>query len=87
MGLMALAIPHRLDGPGHHHGGTEGTAEGGQWKRPSHWCRDLQGGEGAQRGGQSLHLQAVLLSKPSHQLWSVWKQLRSPFQQQPGQGR
>lgn len=60
-------ILHRLEGPGCHHRRTEGIAGGRGWKRPSHRCWDRQGGEGAQTGGQSLHLQAVFLSKPSHQ--------------------
>lgn len=29
---------------------TERPAERRRWNRPSHWCWDLQGREGAQRG-------------------------------------
>lgn len=57
---------------------TERPAERRRWNRPSHWCWDLQGGEGAQRGVQSPHLQAVILSKSSHQLQSLREQLRAP---------
>lgn len=42
------------------------------------------GGKGAERGGESLHLQAVLLSEPSHRHQPVREQLTSLFQQQSG---